>query len=69
MPAKHQFHSVRGKLLRNVRSDTFIPVREQSFALFRQSNLTAESAINSGKLATNITATNNEKMGRRMNPV
>src|SRR5271165_6846556 len=31
--------------------------------------LTAECAINSGKLATDITATDNEKMARRINPV
>src|SRR5271165_795585 len=32
-------------------------------------HLTAESAINSGKLATDVTATDNEKMGRRIDPV
>jgi hypothetical protein len=53
----------------NVRSHIFIPAREQTFTLFRESNLAAEGPINSGEFATNISAANHEKVRRRMNPV
>ena len=69
MPTQDQLHAVCGQLMSNVRSDAFIPVRKESFTLLRQRDLTAESAIYSGKLATDVTAADNEEMGWRMNPV
>ena len=65
----NQFHSSLRQAAGNVGSDTFIPTRKQSFTLFRQSDLAAESTIDGGKLATDIPAADNEKMGRRMNRI